>query len=102
VEGVAKTVAIKRVLEDKEILKSVGVAPEDVEKPECLEIWADNFSTTHGGFDRHLSMAVNPKVRAIDFRVEEPKEFPAGYNIQVWDGKNHLQDGLLEFLQSRG
>ena len=102
IEGVSKTLAVKKVLEEEEILKSVGLSLDDVSEPEHLEIWADKFSTTFGGFDRYLSMAVGSKVRAIDFRPEDPKEFMTGYNVQVWDGKKHLHEGLLEYLQSRG
>lgn len=51
--------------------------------------------------DRHISEALPKEVRSIDFRKENPKELPAGYNIVVWNGKKQLHDGLLEYLASR-
>jgi hypothetical protein len=48
-----------------------------------------------------MSMALPATVRSIDFRQEDPTEFPEGYNIVLWDGQKHLHHGLLEYLQSR-
>ena len=45
--------------------------------------------------------AVDSRVRAIDFRKENPEEFPKSFNIVVWDGKKHLHQGLLEYLKTR-
>jgi hypothetical protein len=48
-----------------------------------------------------MSEALPPTVRSIDFRKEDPKEFPKGYNIVLWDGEQHLHHGLLEYLRGR-
>ena len=48
-----------------------------------------------------MSEALAPEVRSIDFRQEDPAEFPEGYNIVLWDGLERLHFGLLEYLQSR-
>jgi len=101
VEGVSKTTAVKTVLEESEILNSIGLNKNDLKNYENVEIWGDKFSSIRGGTDRHMCEAVDKRVRAIDFREENPEEFPKGYNIVVWDGEKHLQEGLLEYLQSR-
>jgi hydroxymethylpyrimidine pyrophosphatase-like HAD family hydrolase len=101
VEGVSKTTAVQKVLSDESLLKTIGLTLADVNSPEKLEIWGDKFSGIRGGGDRYMSLAVDPTVRSLDFREENPAEFEVGYNIQLWDGKHHLHKGLLEYLQSR-
>ena len=101
VEGVSKTTSIKSVLTMPEVLATIGLQPDDVTNPQELEVWGDKYSVLHGGTDRHMSEALPPQVRSIDFREENPAEFPEGYNIVIWDGTKHLHDGLLEYLQSR-
>ncbi|MCA9344039.1 hypothetical protein KC947_03770 [Candidatus Saccharibacteria bacterium] len=100
VEGVSKTTSIKSVLTKPEVLATIGLKLEDVQNPAELEVWGDKFGVD-GGTDRHMSEALAPEVRSIDFREEDPAEFPKGYNIVVWDGEKHLHNGLLEYLQSR-
>lgn len=100
--GVSKTTAIQHVLERPEILKTIGLIPEDVHNPaQTIEVWGDRFSALRGGTDRHISEALPPQVRSIDFRKEDPREFPEDYNIVVWDGQQELYRGLLEYLRSR-
>lgn len=101
VAGVTKTTSIQAVLTSPEILETIGLTVSDVRRPQQLEIWGDKFSQKHGGTDLHMCEAVDPQVRSIDFRQENPAEFPAGTNIQVWDGAQHLHFGLQEYLQSR-
>ncbi len=101
VKGVSKTTAVQTILHDQEVLASVGLSPSDIAGPESIEIWGDKFSVIRGGSDRHMSEAVDPSVRSIDFRDEDPAEFPDGYNIVRWDGEKHLHEGLLEYLQTR-
>lgn len=100
IEGVSKTTSIEFVLKNKEVLATIGLKPEDVQNPAELEVWGDKFGVS-GGTDRHMSEALPPQVRSIDFREEDPTEFPQDYNIVVWDGEKHLHDGLLEYLKSR-
>jgi hydroxymethylpyrimidine pyrophosphatase-like HAD family hydrolase len=101
IEGSSKTTSIKYVLENPQALAAIGLKPEDVTSPSHFEVWGDKYSILHGGTDRHMSEALPPTVRSIDFREENPKEFPEGYNIILWDGKQRLHHGLLEYLQSR-
>ncbi|TAH32893.1 hypothetical protein EYC59_05715 [Candidatus Saccharibacteria bacterium] len=101
VEGVSKTTSIQAVLNMPEVLATIGLRQSDIQNPHELEIWGDKYSTLHGGTDRHMSEAVSPKVRSIDFRQEDPAEFLPGYNTVVWDGEQHLHHGLLEYLRSR-
>jgi len=102
VRGVSKTTAIKTVLEAKGVLETIGLKPDDLANPaKSIEIWGDKFSAIRGGTDRHMSEALPHSVRAINFRQENPAEFPKGYNIVVWDGQQHLHHGLLEYLQLR-
>lgn len=101
VQGVNKTTAVKRVLEDKTVLATLNLSKIDLSSPESIEVWGDKFSTTEGGTDRHISEALSPSVRSVDFREENPDEFLPGYNTVVWNGKQHLHHGLLEYLQSR-
>lgn len=101
IEGSSKTTSIKYVLENPEALATIGLRPEDLARPEHFEVWGDKYSILHGGTDRHMSEALPATVRSIDFRQENPAEFPEGYNIVLWDGRQHLHHGLLEYLQSR-
>jgi hypothetical protein len=101
VEGVSKTTSIQKVLTDDSVLSTIGLSPDDVQDPNELEVWGDKFSIVNGGTDRHMSEAVLPIVRSIDFREEDIAELPKDYNIVLWDGVHHLHHGLLEYLQSR-
>lgn len=100
-KGVSKTTAVKNVIEHDSILSSLGIHKSDIENPESMEVWGDKFSVVRGGTDRHISEALPKEVRSISFREEKPEEFLEGYNTVVWSGKEHLHDGLLEFLKSR-
>ncbi len=101
VEGVSKTTSIHRVLSDTEVLSTIGLSANDIDNPSTLEVWGDKFSIVNGGTDRHMSEAVSPEVRSIDFRQEDSAELPENFNIVLWDGTHHLHHGLLEYLQSR-
>lgn len=101
IEGSSKTTSIKYVLENSEALATIGLKHEDLISPTRYEVWGDKYSILHGGTDRHISEALPTTVRSIDFREENPSEFPAGYNIELWNGRRHLHHGLLEYLQSR-
>lgn len=100
VEGVSKTTSIQTVLNNPEVLETIGLAVADVQNPNELEVWGDKFGH-NGGTDRQMSEALPPEVRSIDFRQEDPAELPQEYNIVLWDGEQHLHHGLLEYLQSR-
>ena len=65
-----------------------------------IEVWGDRFSG-HAGTDWLMCKPIDRRIRAISFRDEDPRDFPEGYNIQLWDGAHRLQDGLLEFLEGR-
>jgi hydroxymethylpyrimidine pyrophosphatase-like HAD family hydrolase len=101
IAGVSKMTAIHEVIANPEILRSIGLEPENIQHSAHIEVWGDKFSVIDGGTDRYISMALPLEVRSIDFREEEPSELPQGYNIVLWDGKKHLHAGLLEYLQSR-
>ena len=101
IEGVSKTTSIHEVLSNADILSTIGLSIDDVQNPVELEIWGDKFSIVNGGTDRHMSQAVSPAVRSIDFRDEDPSEFPKGTNIVLWDGVHRLHHGLAEYLRSR-
>jgi len=101
VKGVSKTTAVKHVLNDKNILKNFGLNRDIINNSKYIEVWGDKFSALRGGTDRHMSEAVAKEVRSIDFRIEDPAEFPPGHNIVLWDGDKHLHEGLLEYLKSR-
>lgn len=101
VEGVSKTTAVKTALQDYRVFSHVGLHQRDIAEPDSMEIWGDKFSVINGGSDRHMCEAVDPKVRAIDFRLEDTAEFMPGYHIVVWNGQKHLHNGLLEYLESR-
>jgi hydroxymethylpyrimidine pyrophosphatase-like HAD family hydrolase len=100
-KGVSKARAVKYVIDNNDVLNTLGLSIETTRNPQYVEIWGDRFDRFRGGTDRHMQEAVSQEVRAIDFREEDPESFLPGYNIVVWDGKKHLQDGLLEFLQTR-
>ncbi len=99
--GVSKAISIRHVLEDPEILVTIGLTQDDLSTAEAFEVWGDKFSSIRGGTDRHMCEALDPQVRAVDFRAEDPAEFLDGYNIVLWDGTDHLHHGLLEYLSSR-
>ena len=101
IEGSSKTTSIKYVLENPEALATIGLNANGLTVPEHFEVWGDKYSILRGGTDRHMSEALPASVRSIDFREEDPNEFPEGYNIVLWDGRQHLHHGLLEYLQSR-
>ena len=101
VKDVCKKTAVMNILENETVLSRLGLSKEIVAEPNNLEIWGDKFSTVKGGTDRHICEALPRRVRAITFREEDPSEFLEGYNIVVWNGKDHLFRGLLEFLRSR-
>lgn len=98
-KGVSKTLSITHLLENTHVLESVGLTAEDVADPAYIEIWGDRFDQFRGGTDRHMQEAVDPAVRAIDFRKESSDGFLEGYNTVVWDGDKQLHEGLLEYLQ---
>ncbi len=101
IKGVSKTTAVKYIIENEKVLSEFGLSKEIVKSLKHIEIWGDKFSTTRGGTDRHMSEALPKETRSITFRLENPGEFPKGYNIVVWNGKHHLHHGLLEFLKSK-
>lgn len=100
IKGISKTTSVRFALENEKTRKVLGINEEDIHNPNYFEIWGDKFSVLTGT-DRHMSEALPEEVRSIDFRIENPEEFPEGYNIVVWDGEKHLHEGLLEYLQSR-
>lgn len=103
VEGVSKKTAVHWFLENDLLLKRFGLHSSILEKnPQMMEIWGDKFSRLNGGTDRHICEGLPKRVRAINFREENSDEFPYGYTIQIWKGKHHLQDGLLEYVQKSG
>ena len=101
VEGVSKTSSIKSVITNSATLSAIGLTVKDTQNPSELEVWGDKYSMLHGGTDRQMSEALPQEVRSIDFRMEDPAEFPPGYNIVLWPGRSHLHAGLLEYLRSR-
>lgn len=98
-KGVSKTTSIQRVINSEDILSQLNLSKTDVLNPEYVEIWGDKFSVLTGT-DRHMSEAFPKEVRSVDFREENPEEFPEGYNIVVWKGEKHLHEGLLEYLKT--
>jgi hypothetical protein len=98
---VSKATAVKFVLQQKGLLSGLGLSPEELKNSKLIEVWGDKFSVRRGGTDRHILEPLDPQVRAITFRQEDPFELPAGRKIVIWDGEERLQDGLLEYLQSR-
>ena len=68
--------------------------------PSEIEVWGDRFSK-HAGTDWLMCKPIDRRIRAISFRDEDPKDFPEGCNIQLWDGAHRLHEGLLEFIEGR-
>lgn len=99
-KGVSKETSVKYALAQPNILESINLKPEDIHRAENLEIWGDRFDQD-AGTDWLMCAAVDSHVRAIDFRAEDSSRFPEGYNIVLWPGPHHLQDGVLEYLQAR-
>jgi len=100
VKGVNKEMSVKYVLENENILRKIGLSKKLLADPLRVEIWGDDFSELRTKHDSLMCRAAGKKVRAIDFRQQNPKEFPEGYNINVWDGEKQLHEGLLEYLQT--
>jgi hypothetical protein len=96
--GVSKTRAVEVTLSPA-VLHALGLETH-VPDAGTMEVWGDRFSH-QAGTDWLMCTTLDRNVRAISFRDEDPAEFPHGYNIQLWDGERRLQDGLLEFLQTR-
>lgn len=100
-KGISKSTAIRYMTKHPDVLESVGLEPSILDEPTSLEIWGDRFIASLGGTDRYLSEALPSSVRSIDFRDEDSSLFSPGLNIVVWNGEKHLQDGVLEYLQTR-
>jgi hypothetical protein len=98
IAGIDKSRAVEEALAPF-VLGRLGLGTT-MPRPKEIEIWGDRFSGI-AGTDWLMCEPVDASVRAISFRDEDPKEFPAGYNIQLWDGACRLQEGLLEFLEGR-
>jgi hypothetical protein len=79
------------------VLRDLGLGPEPP-RAEEMEVWGDRFSQS-SGTDWLMCKPIDRGVRALSFRDEDPAEFPEGYNIQLWNGEQRLQAGLLEYLQ---
>jgi hypothetical protein len=101
IQGVSKRTAVRYVLGSPGVLRGLGLRADEANEPGCVEVWGDRFSTSNGGTDRHISEALPTDVRSITFREEALAELPPGYNIVLWDGCRHLQEGLLEYLEGR-
>lgn len=99
VQGANKTAAVMFALSDSATLPSIGLDLAIIADPTRIEIWGDRFAKNQGT-DWLICEALSKSVRAIDFRKENPTDFPNEYNIVVWDGEKQLQHGLLEYLQS--
>ena len=99
--GVSKTEAVRRILSSPHILQHIGQGSLDLSDPNKLEVWGDRFDQQRGT-DWLISAAVDPAVRSIDFRDEDPAGFPPELpNIVVWGGQHKLEKGALEYLQGR-
>lgn len=104
VKGVSKTKAVQHVLEDDQILSTLGLSKELLRDSEHIEIWGDKFASPNKlkpGPDLQMSLAFPPEVRSIDFRDEDPIKLSPEYNIQLWKGSKRLHEGTLEYIQSR-
>lgn len=99
IKGVSKTEAVKRIMGSKHVIEHIGMGKVDLTDPDRLEIWGDRFDRELGT-DWLMCVPLDPSVRAIDFRREDPSRFPPGYNIVIWDGDHEFQDGALEYLRS--
>ena len=98
IAGIDKSRAVEEAL-NAAVLDRLGLGTT-IPRPKEIEIWGDRFSA-RAGTDWLMCKPVDASVRAISFRDEDPADFPEGYNIQLWDGTHHLQEGLLEFLEGR-
>jgi len=100
-KGVSKAEAVRYLFDSENVMGEVKLTKEVISDPSHIEIWGDRFDRFRGGTDRHMQEAVNKRVRAIDFRDEDPNSFLPGHNTVLWDGEKRLQHGLLEYLTSR-
>jgi hypothetical protein len=98
IAGIDKSRAVEEAL-DPFVLGRLGLGTA-MPRPNEIEIWGDRFSS-HAGTDWLMCKPVDGSVRGISFRDEDAKDFPADYNIQLWDGAHRLHEGLLEFLEGR-
>lgn len=98
VKDISKTTAVSYIIEHLPEFPQLELSRDVISNPTFIEIWGDKFSVINGGTDRHISQALDPQVRSITFRKENPKELPQGYNIVIWNGSKHLHEGLLEYL----
>jgi len=98
IAGIDKSRAAEEALRPA-VLAQLGLGTT-VLGPDEIEVWGDRFSG-HAGTDWLMCKPVDRRIRAISFRDEDPKDFPEGYNIRLWDGAHRLQAGLLEFLEGR-
>ncbi len=98
IAGIDKSRAVEEAFRPS-VLGRLGLGTT-IPGPNEIEVWGDRFSR-HAGTDWLMCKPIDRRIRAISFRDEDPKEFPEGYNIQLWDGAHRLQDGLLEFLEGR-
>lgn len=96
IQGVSKTTSVAFVLENPEVTEKFGLRNIS---PGEMEVWGDKFGKN--GTDHHMSVALPKETRSITFRQQNPSDFPEGYNIVIWDGRQHLHHGLLEYLRSR-
>ena len=96
--GFDKSRAVEQAL-GPAVLDRLGLGTT-IPGPNEIEIWGDRFSE-HAGTDWLMCKPIDRRIRAISFRDEDPKDFPEGYNIRLWDGAYRLQEGLLEFLEGR-
>ncbi len=100
IAGVSKETSVRYVFENPHILTDLGLSAHELEDPHSLEVWGDKFSST--GTDLHMCRALDARVRAIDFRAEDPSKLPTDqFNIVSWSGSERLQDATLCYLQSR-
>jgi len=95
-KGVNKTSTVQRFINDKNILKKYNLERIMKAPERYCEIWGDKFYPD--GSDFKICKALPGGVRTIDFCNENPELFEQGYNIQVWDGKKSLEEGLEEYL----
>ncbi len=90
---------VRLFLISADILNYLGLTTADIKTHAKLEIWGDKFSEARSKHDSLTSRSVDPRVRTLDFRIEDVGELPKGYNIVIWDGNKHLHNGLLEYLE---
>jgi hypothetical protein len=91
--------SIKFLKKEKGFIEKYGLTSEIFEETNAIEIWGDKFSIKSGPNDWTMSVELNPDIRSITFRQENPEDLPKDYNVVVWDGEKHLHEGLLEFLE---